>query len=156
MSSTTPRSSAGTSVGHALEQLLTGVEPRQPQQVLDQPLHARRMALDDLEEALPGVGVVGLVEQGLGVALDGGERRAQLVRDVGDEVAADLIGALEVGDVVQHEDRAAAGRDDRRQRGPPGRAAPSRLTASSKAWAGAAGQHLANCSAMPGWRIAST
>ena len=41
--------------------------------------------------------------QRLDVAADGGQRRAQLVRDVGDEVAADLIGAPQVGDVVQHE-----------------------------------------------------
>ena len=58
--------------------------------------------------------LVGLVDERFGVALDGGERRAQLVRDVGDEVAADLIGAPQIGDVVQHEHRAAAGRDDRR------------------------------------------
>ena len=63
---------------------------------------------------LAGFGVVGLVDQRLGVALDGGQRRAQLVRDVGDEVAADLIGAAQVGDVVEDEHGAAAGGDHRR------------------------------------------
>ena len=43
------------------------------------------------------------LRQRLDVAADRGQRRAQLVRDVGDEVAADLIGAPQVGDVVQHE-----------------------------------------------------
>ena len=49
-----------------------------------------------------------LVEQRLDVAADRRQRRAQLVRDVGDEVAPDLIGAPQIGDVVQHQHRAAA------------------------------------------------
>ena len=82
---------------------LAGVEPRQPQQVAHQPLHAQRVARDDLEEA-PRRGAVGAaVEQRLDVAAHGGQRRAQLVRDVGDEVAADPIGAPQLGDVVQHD-----------------------------------------------------
>ena len=51
-------------------------------------------------------------EQRFDVAANRRERRAQLVRHVGDEVAADLVGAPKLGDVVQHEDgavRAAAG-----------------------------------------------
>ena len=56
----------------------------------------------------------GVVDQRFGVALDRRQRRAQLVRDVGDEVAADLIGAAQIGDVVQHEHRAAARGDNRR------------------------------------------
>ena len=47
-----------------------------------------------------------LVLQRLDVALDGRERRAQLVRDVGHEVAAHAIGVAQVRDVVQHEHRA--------------------------------------------------
>ena len=95
------------------------------------------------QETLPGLGVVGVVEQGLGVALDGGERRAQLVRDVGDEVAADLVGALEIGDVVEHQDRRRGRWRRPAPAGRPGRAALSRVTASSKASGRAAGQHLA-------------
>ena len=45
-------------------------------------------------------------EQRLGVALDGRERRAQLVRDVGDEVAPDHLQPTQLGDVVQHEHEA--------------------------------------------------
>ena len=55
------------------------------------------------------------IEQRLDVAAHGGERRAQLVRDVGDEVAADAIGAAQIGDVVHDEHGAGgAGRGDRR------------------------------------------
>ena len=86
-----------------LAALLAGVEPRQPQQVAHQPLHPQRVARDDLEEA-PRLRRVGAaVEQRLDVAAHRGQRRAQLVRDVGDEVAADAIGAAQIGDVVQHD-----------------------------------------------------
>ena len=47
--------------------------------------------------------IFALVEQRLDVSAHGRERRAQLVRDVGHEVAANPIGAAQVGDVVQHE-----------------------------------------------------
>ena len=36
--------------GDDVERLLAGVEPRQPQQILDQPLHPLRVPPDDLEE----------------------------------------------------------------------------------------------------------
>ena len=55
-------------------------------------------------------GCDGLVAERLDVAADGGERRPQFVRHVGDEVAAHLVGATQVGDVVQDEHRAAAAR----------------------------------------------
>ena len=58
--------------------------------------------------SLLGAGVV--LGQRFDVAADGRQRRAQLVRHVRDEVAADLIGAPQVGDVVQHEDHAVRGR----------------------------------------------
>ena len=46
------------------------------------------------------------VEQRLDVAAHRGQRRAQFVRDVGDEVAPHPIGAAQIGDVVQHDHRA--------------------------------------------------
>ena len=104
--STAPTSAARLH-SHPLERFLAGVEPRESQQVADEPLHAHRVARDDLEEA-PGFFRRRLVEQGFDVAANRGERRAQLVRDVGDEITADLIGAATLGDVVEHEDRAAA------------------------------------------------
>ena len=72
---------------HDLHGLLPGIEPRQPQQILHQPLHARRMPVNDVEKLLARLGVVGIVEQRFRVALDRGQRRAQFVRDVGDEIA---------------------------------------------------------------------
>ena len=63
-----------------------------------------------LRSVLVGVAV----GERLDVAADRGQRRAQLVRDVGDEVAADLIGAPQLGDVVQHQDDAVRHRAGRR------------------------------------------
>ena len=105
-----------------LDRLLSGVEPRQAQQVAHQALHPQRVPADDLEEApdLRGFGplialIRALIEQRLDVAADSRERRAQLVRDVGDEVTANAIGAAEIGDVVHDEHRAGrAWRLDRR------------------------------------------
>ena len=57
-------------------------------------------------------GLVSPVRQRLDVAADRRQRRPQLVRDVGDEVAADLIGAPQIGDVVEHEDHAVAAAPD--------------------------------------------
>ena len=91
-----------------LQRLLTRIETRQAQQVLDQPLHARRVPRDDLEELVRAVGIRRLVEQRFHVSANGGERRPQLVRHVGDEVAPDLIGPAQIGDVVQDEHGAAA------------------------------------------------
>jgi hypothetical protein len=52
------------------------------------------VAVDDGEEAPRGLAVVaGRAEERLRVALDGGEGSPQLVRDVGDEVAADHLEA---------------------------------------------------------------
>ena len=85
---------------HELDALLAGIQPRQPQQVLDEPLHPRRMTMDDVEEFLSRVSIVRIVKQRFGVSLDGCERRAQLVRNVGDEVAAHLVGFAQLGDVV--------------------------------------------------------
>ena len=96
------------------EGFLAGIETCQPQQVLDEPLHARRMPRDDLEEARRLGFVFRSVEQRLHVAADRRQRRAQFVRHVGDEVPPDAVGPSQVGDVVQHEHRAAAAWRDRR------------------------------------------
>ncbi len=47
--------------------------------------------------------ILSLIEQRLDVSAHGRERRAQLVRDVGDEVTADAVGAAEIRDVVHDE-----------------------------------------------------
>ena len=51
---------------------------------------------------------VRVLDQRLHVALDGGERGAQFVADVGDKLAAGFLRGLDAGDVVQHDERAAA------------------------------------------------
>ena len=92
-----------------IERLLAGVEPREPQQILDEPLHALGMARDDRQEPPALLGVAVALGQRLDIAADRRQRRAQLVRDVGDEIAADLIRAAQVGDVVQDHDGAVGG-----------------------------------------------
>ena len=51
-----------------------------------------------------------IVQERLDVALDGRERRAQFVRDVGHEIAAHAVGVAQVRDVVQHQHGARAPR----------------------------------------------
>ena len=69
------------------------VEPGQQQHVLDQRGHPRGLLLD-LAERGADVVVVGAAAGQLGVAGDGGQRGAQLVRGVGDELADLLLAAV--------------------------------------------------------------
>ena len=65
---------------------------------------------DDAQELASGFRVgMGLLDEGFNVALDGGERSAEFVADVGDEVAAGFLGGFDAGDVVEDDERAAAG-----------------------------------------------
>ena len=48
-------------------------------------------------------------EQGLGIALDGGQRRAQLMGDIGHEIAADALQLHQVADVAEDQHRAQTG-----------------------------------------------
>ena len=107
--------------GDLFDRFLSGVEPREAQQIAHQTFHAQRVAADDLEEAADlrrFRALLALIEQRFDVAAHGGERRAQLVRDVGDEVAADAVGAAQLGDVVHDEHGAGGigGRDGRAAR----------------------------------------
>ena len=99
-------------------------------------------------------GVGAAVEQRLDVAAHRGERRPQLVRDVGDEVAADAIGAAQIGDVVQHDDgaawRAGCDRALRTVTMTPCGSGSSRLWPSSPPRSAAP-----ICAAMSGWRTIS-
>ena len=88
--------------------LLLRVQPRQPQQVADEALHSPGVALDDFEKLPPLLGLDGLVHQRFDVAAHGGQRRAQLVRDIRHEIAPHAIDAAQIADVVQHEHGAAA------------------------------------------------
>ena len=63
--------------------------PRQAQQIVDQAVHPRALLGHDPQKALLRRGVVGgRPAEGLDKADQGGERRAQLVADVGDEIGA--------------------------------------------------------------------
>ena len=53
-------------------------------------------------------GSIGLFHQGFDVAADGCQRGAQLMRDIGHEIASHPIDPAQVADVVQHEHRPAS------------------------------------------------
>jgi hypothetical protein len=76
------------------------------EQVLDEQPQPLGVTVDDPDE-FGGARLIGeaAVQERLGVSLDGRERGAQLVRHVGDEFAARLLQALQLGDVVEHRDR---------------------------------------------------
>ena len=60
------------------------------------------MAVDDRQEASGGVQVFEpAVEEGLGVALDRSERRAQLVRDIGNKVSPHRLQPSELSEVME-------------------------------------------------------
>ena len=68
------------------------VEPRERQQILDQHAHARGLVLDPSHRLLDVlVGARGAHPVQLGVAADRGQRRAQLVRGVGNELAQPVL-----------------------------------------------------------------
>ena len=89
-------------IGHA------GFDAGEVQELGDHLAHAFDFDLDAVEEFGAGGGVVGgAVLQGFDEGAEGGEGRAQLVGDVGDEVAADGFGLAEVGEIAE-EDQALA------------------------------------------------
>ncbi len=80
------------------------------EQILGEAIHAAGVFEDDAEEFERGFRAgVGIFDEGFNVALNGSERRAQLVADVGDELAAGFLRGLNAGDVVEHDQRAAGG-----------------------------------------------
>ncbi len=81
--------------GLAVQDEAAGLDQGQRPQVLDQPLHEPGLVEDRLE--MGGIGRVDAVEQGLEVALDHGERRAQLVGDVGQGGSALLFDLFQAG-----------------------------------------------------------
>ena len=82
-------------------------DARQRQQIVDQPRHAPRLLLHDGEEALARLGVVARrALQGLDEAGQRGERRAQFVAGIGDEVGAHFLDPAQRREIVkghQHE-----------------------------------------------------
>ena len=79
--------------GLALERQRAGIRQRQRPQILDQPRQHMRF-LEQLRE-LPIVARIDAVEQTFEAALQDRQRRAQLVRDVGHQVAPQAVGVLQ-------------------------------------------------------------
>src|SRR5206468_12732301 len=72
------------------------LQARELQQLTDQVIHPLRLLVDDARGVGVRVGRAGAVDQRAGEALDRGERRLQVVRDVGQEVALAAAGALDL------------------------------------------------------------
>ena len=109
------------------------------QQVVDEPVQPLGVRAGHLEEP-PRVRVIveRAVQERLQVALDAGERRPELVGDVGHELAPDPLEPAELGHVVEYQEDAGRARPS--PSGAP-RAATTRLTggpSSSSCRAGAA------------------
>ena len=96
--------------GLGVETGFAGFDAGQSQQIFREAGHAGGILADDFEKLAGGRDVVGsAVEQGFRIALNGSERRAQFVGNVGDEVAAGFFHALGFGEVAEHGDGAAIG-----------------------------------------------
>ena len=84
------------------------VEARERQQVLDQHAHARRLVLDARHRLLGVLGVARRADaEQLGVAADRRQRRAQLVRGVGEEAAQPVLAGLALGERLARAGRAS-------------------------------------------------
>ncbi len=89
------------------------LEARQLDDLLDEPGQAVGLDADPLGEARDRLGVVVRVEHGLGEQRDAADRGLELVADVGEEVAPDLLDAGRLGAVLDEEQHVvgAEGRD---------------------------------------------
>ena len=94
-------------------QAVLRLQPRQCQQVLDQLRHALRLALHLGQHRRP-FGLVGRIEH-VEVAMHDRQWRAQLVRDVGDEVAAHLFQPHQLADVARDQQPKLVGIGDQAQ-----------------------------------------
>ncbi len=84
-----------------------GVHFGEHEQVFGQPREAARMLDDDFEEALAILRIVHSAgEQCFRETLDGGQRRAKLVRNVGDKIATHALKLAQLGNVVKDDDGA--------------------------------------------------
>ena len=80
------------------------LEPRQHEQVGDEVAHALGLLRHQRDHALLLCLVERQVAQGLEEARQHGQRRADLVRDVGDEIAPHRLGALALGQVLRQDE----------------------------------------------------
>ena len=93
--------------GPEFELQLSGFDARKLQQVFGQAREASGVIADDLDEALAiGRVVQRAAQQRFRKALNGGERGAKFVRDIGDEILPDPFQAPQLADLVQHQNGA--------------------------------------------------
>ncbi len=86
------------------------LDPGQRHEVVEQVAHPRRLAEHDRDEALPGRRVHGLlVLQGFEETQQGSERCSKLVRGIGDEIDAHLLGGALLALVGETDQPAAVG-----------------------------------------------
>ena len=86
--------------------LVLRFEPRQRQQVLDDLRHAPRLVAQLAQDRLVFLHLLGLDQ--VEIAVHDRQRRAQLVRDVRDEIAAHLLEAHQLADVARDQQRLIA------------------------------------------------
>ncbi len=114
--------------------MLVGLDPRQRDQVVDQPLHPPRLARHDAQEARADrrlVGAVGILER-LDEADQAGERRAQFVAGVGDEIDAHPLGRARRAMIAEpHQPRRLAERQHGQRPHPVRIAEPDQLDAAA-------------------------
>ena len=89
--------------------MLVELDPRQGQEILDEPRHASRLLVHDGKKPLARFGIVARrPEQGVDEAGERRQRGAQFMARIGDEIGPHLLGALEFGNVVQGQSRNGA------------------------------------------------
>ena len=78
------------------------LDPRQRQEIVDQPRHAPRLLLHDGKETIARSGIVARrTLQGLDEAGKGRKRRAQLMAGIGDEIGTHLFDAPQRRQIVE-------------------------------------------------------
>ena len=91
------------------------LDAAQRHEIIDQTAHPAGLLVHDLKEAVARrLIVAGGTLQGFDEAGERGQRRAQLVAGIGDEIHADAVGAAALAEVVKGEDDELAARPTRR------------------------------------------
>jgi len=88
--------------------MLVEFDPRQRQQVLDQPDHPGGLLVHDRKKSLARLGILARrASQSFDKPGQSRQWRAQFVARIGDEIAAHLLGSFQLSDIVQgqHRDR---------------------------------------------------
>ena len=110
MACTASRTRRSAATGRGVELLLGGFDASHDQQIFRKAVHAHRVLENGAEELSSLRAEAGLVvEEGFDISGDRGQRSAQLVGDVGDEVSLGALQLFDAGDVVEDGDCSSAG-----------------------------------------------